>query len=98
MSISDEDRNALVAWMHSRQLFEYDSCDHGTYTGGAMAGEPYAMCERWADALMASNILATIQADALDAAAYELEEFHWDYLGGTVVRERATAVREGRRP
>lgn len=50
-------REALVAWMHNRQIFEYDKCDHGTYSGGAMNGQPYAMCERWAEALLESGLL-----------------------------------------
>lgn len=51
------EREALVQWMHSRQEFEYDKCDHGVYTGGAMHGQPYAMCERWADAFLTANLV-----------------------------------------
>ena len=48
---SDEGREALIAFMHSRNEFDYDQCDHGVYRGGAMDGQPYAMCERQGRAL-----------------------------------------------
>lgn len=41
----------LIVWLHSRFIFEYDECDHGTYTGGTNDGKPYAMCERIGTAL-----------------------------------------------
>ena len=66
------DREGLRDWLHSRHEFEYDECDHGTYRGGAMDGQPYAMCERWADGLSRSGALrpvADVQAEALEAAA-----------------------------
>lgn len=35
----------LAAEIHEAWEFQYDECDHGTYTGGPRHGEPYAMCE-----------------------------------------------------
>ena len=64
------DREKLIAWLHARWELEYDKCHHGTYSGGAQNGKPYAMCERWADALLAAGVLGvnadTIRADAWD--------------------------------
>jgi hypothetical protein len=44
--LSAEDRAGLAAAIHARNEFDHDQCDHGTYTGGHMHGQPYAMCER----------------------------------------------------
>lgn len=41
----DKETAALAAEIHEAWEFQYDECDHGTYTGGAQHGEPYAMCE-----------------------------------------------------
>lgn len=46
-------REDLTWWIHARNAFDYDECSHGTYSGGPSNGEPYAMCERQADALLA---------------------------------------------
>ena len=35
----------LAAEIHEAWEFQYDECDHGTYRGGHLNGEPYAMCE-----------------------------------------------------
>ena len=43
----------LVEWVHRRNQFDYDECQHGTYSGGPSNGEPYAMCERQGKALYA---------------------------------------------
>lgn len=43
----------LIEFMHRRNGFDYDECQHGTYTGGPSHGEPYAMCERQGKALFA---------------------------------------------
>ena len=44
-------RDELAAWMHRRQEFEYDVCDHGKQLGSwAGPDDTYAMCERWAEA------------------------------------------------
>lgn len=48
----DSSRETLVAWWHARNEFDYDECQHGTYSGGPIHGEPYKMCERQADALL----------------------------------------------
>lgn len=42
----------LTLFMHDRNRFDYDECQHGTYSGGASHGEPYAMCDRQARALI----------------------------------------------
>lgn len=49
----------LVAFIHSRNEFDYDECDHGTYNGGPSHGEKYAMCERQADALIDAGFIKT---------------------------------------
>ena len=38
-------RVELAAEIHEAWEFQYDECDHGTYWGGHLSGEPYAMCE-----------------------------------------------------
>ena len=43
---------AVIEFMHRRNKFDYDQCDHGTYTGGPSQGQPYAMCERQGRALV----------------------------------------------
>jgi hypothetical protein len=43
---------AVIEFMHRRNEFDYDQCDHGTYTGGPSQGQPYAMCERQGRALV----------------------------------------------
>ncbi|MCI4659666.1 hypothetical protein [Cryobacterium zhongshanensis] len=57
----ETEREALVARMHARNEFDYDECDHGTYTGGPSNGEPYAMCERQADSLIADGYVHAIE-------------------------------------
>lgn len=44
MSDSRAKIEALAAEIHEAWEFQYDQCDHGNYTGGAMHGQPYAMC------------------------------------------------------
>lgn len=36
--------DSLAAEIHEAVEFQYDQCDHGTYHGGHMHGEPYQMC------------------------------------------------------
>lgn len=48
---SEKDRQDLIDFMHGRNEFDYDECQHGFYSG-PFAGEKYAMCERQADALI----------------------------------------------
>ena len=55
MEARTDEREALVNFMHRRNEFDYDECQHGTYSGGPSNGEPYAMCERQADALIAAG-------------------------------------------
>lgn len=38
------DTDSLAAEIHEAVEFQYDQCDHGTYHGGHMHGEPYQMC------------------------------------------------------
>lgn len=45
-TLTDAERALLAKSMHRRNQFDYDQCDHGSYTGGPSHGEPYAMCER----------------------------------------------------
>jgi len=54
---SDDAREVVAKALHTRNIFEYDECDHGTFRGGAMDGEPYKMCER-----AAPNVLAAVRA------------------------------------
>lgn len=37
--------DSLAREIHEAWEFQYDQCDHGTYRGGHLNGEPYAMCE-----------------------------------------------------
>jgi len=39
---------SLTAALHGAFEWQYDSCDHGDYSGGAQAGLPYKMCEIFA--------------------------------------------------
>lgn len=48
---SENERQELIKFMHSRNEFDYDECQHGFYSG-PFAGEKYAMCERQADGLI----------------------------------------------
>jgi hypothetical protein len=77
-----EDTEALARVIHARNEFDYDDCQHGTFSGGHMHGEPYAMCERMAAHLLASDWLAAYVAarvaEALapiEALAEELKHF-----------------------
>ena len=45
---------SLAAALHGAFDWQYDSCDHGTYSGGARAGQEYKMCE-----LFAGRVLET---------------------------------------
>lgn len=38
------DTDSLAAEIHEAVEFQYDQCDHGTYQGGHLHGEPYQMC------------------------------------------------------
>ena len=38
------DTDSLAAEIHEAVEFQYDQCDHGTYHGGHMHGQPYQMC------------------------------------------------------
>ncbi len=42
-------QESLAAALHGAWEFQYDECDHGTYSGGAMQGEPYKMCDIFAE-------------------------------------------------
>jgi len=85
-----ESREALASWMHSRQAFEYGECDHGFQVGSwVKPGEkiPYAMCERWAYALLASgvvrlaaDVVREAKAEAWDEGVVALarrKDWHW---------------------
>jgi len=48
------DEEKIAAHIHARAEFDADECDHGTYRGGPLDGQPYAMCERKAAALVAA--------------------------------------------
>lgn len=74
----DTERDALVAHIHARAEFDSDYCEHGKYHGGSMDGEPYAMCERKADALLLSSWLTEHDA-AKDAEIAELRSERSDY-------------------
>jgi len=63
--VSPEVRDELVAHIHARAEFDSDECDHGTYTGGALHGQPYRMCERKADALLARFSLPVLDVERL---------------------------------
>ena len=41
---TEQEIESLAAEIHEAYTYQYDECDHGTYTGGAMHGEPYSMC------------------------------------------------------
>jgi beta-xylosidase len=51
----DRERLELIEFMHQRNEFDYDECQHGTYSGGPSNGEAYAMCERQANGLLAAG-------------------------------------------
>ena len=40
----EQEIESLAAEIHEAYAYQYDECDHGTYVGGAMHGEPYSMC------------------------------------------------------
>lgn len=46
------DTDSLAAEIHEAVEFQYDQCDHGTYRGGHMHGEPYQMCRINAERIM----------------------------------------------
>ena len=41
---TEQEIESLAAEIHEAYAYQYDECDHGTYAGGAMRGEPYSMC------------------------------------------------------
>ena len=41
---TEQEIESLAAEIHEAYAYQYDECDHGTYAGGAMHGEPYSMC------------------------------------------------------
>ena len=41
---TEQEIESLASEIHEAYAYQYDECDHGTYTGGAMHGEPYSMC------------------------------------------------------
>lgn len=51
---SEHERQELIDFMHKRNEFDYDDCQHGFYSG-PLAGQTYAMCERQAEALLAAG-------------------------------------------
>src|SRR4051794_14459794 len=63
---TSDETEALTRVIHARNEFDYDDCQHGTFSGGHMHGEPYAMCERMAAHLLASDWLAARAAEAWD--------------------------------
>lgn len=78
------ERDALIAWMHTRNEFDYDECAHGTYSGGPSDGEPYAMCERQADGLIRAGYRHLVELDrgvAPDGAIVGA----WGFTGGKAV-------------
>jgi len=92
----DTERGALVAFLHARNEFDYDQCDHGTYAG-PLAGQPYAMCERQADAILTEflpdhdeRVRAEQQAAVRALPSYD------DGLGGRYINLRLAlrAIRE----
>ena len=74
--MADDEREALVNFMHRRNKFDYDECQHGTYSGGPSNGEPYAMCERQADALIAAGYRKHPEPEVTD----EMVEAVWKAL------------------
>lgn len=42
----------LASRLHDAWEWQYDECDHGTYSGGLSHGQPYAMCEILARRIM----------------------------------------------
>lgn len=46
------DADSLAAEIHEAWEFQYDQCDHGTYMGGHLNGEPYAMCRLSAERIV----------------------------------------------
>ena len=41
---TEQEIESLASEIHEAYAYQYDECDHGTYAGGAMHGEPYSMC------------------------------------------------------
>lgn len=58
------DADTLAAEIHEAWEFQYDECDHGTYSGGHLNGEPYAMCR-----LSAERIVRRRAADRIEKEA-----------------------------
>lgn len=46
------DTDSLAAEIHEAMEFQYDQCDHGTYHGGHLHGEPYQMCRITAERIV----------------------------------------------
>lgn len=42
----------LIVWLHEQFEFQFDECDHGTYSGGPSHGAKYKMCERIAENML----------------------------------------------
>jgi len=49
----ETERETLRRAIHAIEEFNYDSCDHGTFTSGPNSGEPYQMCDHLAESLIA---------------------------------------------
>lgn len=45
---TDGDVTRLADMIHRAMDYQYDECQHGTYSGGVSHGEPYRMCEIFA--------------------------------------------------
>ena len=88
--VSPEVREELVAHIHARAEFDSDECDHGTYTGGALHGQPYRMCERKADALLARFSFPS--QPVYDEARNALSE--WESFNRGLIASGATQPRE----
>lgn len=50
------DMSSLAAEIHEAVEFQYDQCDHGTYRGGHMHGEPYQMCRIIAERIVRRRV------------------------------------------
>lgn len=61
--MSEELINALADSLHDAYEWQYDDCDHGTYSGGMSHGQPYEMCN-----ILARRILSkgTVFSEALE--------------------------------
>lgn len=48
-TLKEEPTAFLRKRIHSAFVRQFNECDHGKYTGGARAGQPYKMCEIFAN-------------------------------------------------